>query len=52
MPARNQAAGADAKFKIEGVADQAIFLGQPWQAASAGGGLLRFQLAWRANAHA
>ena len=52
MAACNEAAGAHAKFEVEGVADQAIFFGQPGQDASAGGGLLRFQLAWRANAHA
>lgn len=52
VAACNEAAGAHAKLQVEGMADQTIFFGQPGQAASAGGGLLRFQLAWRANAHA
>jgi hypothetical protein len=48
---RNEAAGAHAEFQIEGMADQAIFFGQPGQAAPAYTGLSGFNFAECANAH-
>ena len=51
MPPRNQTTGAHAEFEVEGVADQAVFCGQPGQAAPARAGLSGFNFAECANAH-
>ncbi len=51
MAAGNQAAGADAKLQVEGMADQAVFLCQARQNASARADFSRVNLAGYTNAH-
>lgn len=52
MPPRNEAAGSNTEFQVEGVTDQTVFLRQPRKAPLAGSGLRGFNIARCANAHA